>query len=251
MIRTSPATIRRAAAVVLAAAVLSFSNQRASAQTSVDLFAGTLGATTQLSTNPLTASGPFGPGYNGTVTLNASVNNILSEGFSPNGTGSNSFFINQTGIATLGGTTVATKLFGGILTANTTYAFTLTSSTAAAVSLLGSFQVALYNGDPATATPFVNTATGTGLSGVVNLLGLFNATNQNATFNFTTPANYNAATGLGLKFTGNLPVNAAAGSLVFNSASINQVPEPHTVVAMLLGAGGLVVLRLRRRLHAA
>ena len=250
MIRTSPATIRRAAAVVLAAAAFSFTTHRASAQTSVDLFAGPLGATTQLSTNPLTASGTFGPGYTGTVTLNAAVNNVLSEGFSPNGA-SNSFFISQSGLATLGGTTTASKSFGAILTPNTAYSFTLTSSTAAAVSLLGSFQVALYNGSPATATPFVNTATGTGLVGVVNLLGLFNATNTSATFNFTTPANYNPANGLGLTFTGNLPVNAAGGSLVFSSASINQVPEPHTIVAMLLGAGGLVVLRLRRRLRTA
>ena len=90
-----------------------------------------------------------------------------------------------------------------------------------------------------------------GLVQTVDVLGLFGTTGTTSSFTFTTPANYVAAGTLGVTITGNLPVNAAGGSYVFTGASVTQVPEPHTVAAMLVGAGGFAVLRFRRRLRVA
>ena len=253
MIRTSPNTTLRAAAVVLAAAVLPFLTPRASAQQVVDLFAGAIGTPTQLSISTTTLSGAqstgggFGPTYTGTLSLNGGSNDTLSEGFVNPGTG-NALFISQTGTALLGGSATASKTFGAILAANTTYSFTLTRANAAAVNLLGSFGISLSN---SVSGAFLNTSTGQGLAGIVDVLGLFGTAGTTSNFTFTTPANYNPAGNLAVTFTENLPVNALAGSITLTGASINQVPEPGTVAAMLLGAGGLVALRFRRRLAAA
>ena len=217
MIRTSPATIYRAVAIVLAAAVLPFLTPRASAQTSLDLFAGaipntvtdpaTLSVTSIVALNSNnSATGLFGvTGYSGTVALTNGVINTLSEGFASTN-GANAYSIAQSGALTLGGSTTAAKSFGPQLTANTAYTFALTRSNGSAVGLLGSFNIALNNGG----VNFVNTATGQGLSGTVDVLGIFGS-NGVATFNFTTPANYVPANGFGVTFSGSLPANAAGG----------------------------------------
>ena len=254
MIRTSPNACHRAAATFVAAAVLSLTTHRAAAQTSIDLLAGTIGtpASLQASTGLITLSGAtttgtFGVnGYSGSVTVGAGTVNTLSEGFTAPG-GSNDFVITETGLAGAAETTVATKTFttGPQLAANTTYAFTLTRTTASAVGLLNRFDISLSDGGAI----FLNTANQTGLLNAVDVLGLF-GTNNTATFQFTTPATI-TGTNLGVTFTGDLPVNAVADQFVFTGATITQVPEPRSVVALLLGAGGLAVLRCRRRLLRA
>ena len=257
MIRTSPDTIRRAAAVLLAVAALPFLTANASAQT-LDLFAGaipntpgdpaTLSVTSAAAINSTTssASGLFGvTGYSGTVSLTTAVINTVGEGFALNN-GANVFTIAQNGGVATSINTSAAKSFGTQLAVNTTYLFTLTKSAGSTVSALGSFNIALDNGG----TTFVNTATGQGLVGTVNVLSLFGNTGA-ATFNFTTPANYVPANGLGVTFSSSLPASALGTSFTFTGASITQVvPEPATAAAMLLGAGGLVTLRFRRRLAA-
>lgn len=248
MKRTSSAIIRRAAAVVLAAAVLPFLTTHAVAQQSVDLFAGALGtpallsATTPLITTGATQTGTFGPGYGGTVTLGAGAITTLSEGFAPFGA-SNSFSISQTGLLGLGSSTSASKLLGVSLTPSGVYNLSLTRTAGFTVGLLNNLNIQLS----ANGTTFLDTSTGQGLAGVVNVLGLFN-TNNTATFQFTVPAN--AIGTLGVNLNTNLGVGALNGAYTFTSASVNQVPEPHTVVAMLLGASGFAVLRVRRRLAA-
>ena len=254
MIRTSPATIHRAAAIILAAAVLPFlTPHTAYAQQVVDLFGGAIGTPTQLSVStpglpaaPSTATtgGTFGPGYTGSLTLGLSTGTTLSESFSNPGTG-NALSFTLTGTAAGGINATAAKTFGAILSPNTTYAFTLTRANAAAVNLLGTFGVSMSN---SISGAFLNTTSGQGLAGIVDVLGLFGTTGTTSTFTFTTPATYNPTGNLTVTFTENVLANAASGNITLNGASINQVPEPGTVAAMLLGAGGLVALRFRRRL---
>ena len=255
MIRTSPATIRRAAAVVLAAAAFSFNIHHASAQQVVDLFGGTIGTPTQLSVftpglpalpSSASTSGSFGPGYSGTLALGISSGTTLTEGFTNPGTG-NDLAFTLAGPAAVGTSATATKAFGAILSPNTTYSFTLTRVNAAAVSLLGTFGVSLSN---SVSGAFLDTTSGQGLAGAVDVLGLF-GTGNTSTFTFTTPASYNPQGNLGVTFTENVLATAANGGISLSGASINQVPEPNTFAAMLLGAGGLIALRFRRRLRAA
>ena len=252
MIRTSPNPTYRAAAV-LAAAVLSLTTHHASAQQNVDLFGGTLGAPAMLSlvgngvsTNQSTG-GAFGPGYNGTVSFGAATVSNLTEGFNPLTTGANatnSFTVNQTGIVGVAGSTSATKTFGVSLTPGATYALTLTRTTGFTVGLLGSVNVVLSAGG----TPFVNTATNPGALGIVDVLSLF-GTNNTATFQFTVPSNATGALGVNLATTET--ANVLTGMYTFQSATISQVvPEPRTVVTLLLGAFGLALLHFRHRLHA-
>ncbi len=224
----------------------------------LDLFAGpipngagdpaTLSVTSAMAVNSTTssASGLFGvTGYSGTVSLTTAVVNTVGEGFALNN-GANAFTISQSGGIGASINTSAAKSFGPQLAGNTTYSFTLTKSTGSTVSALGSFSIALDNGG----TTFVNTATGEGLAGTVNVLSLFGNIGA-ATFNFTTSANYVPANGLGVTFSSSLPASALGTSFTFTGASINQVvPMPGTVAVMLLGAGGLVTLRFRRRLAA-
>ena len=184
----------------------------------------------------------FGPGYAGTLTAGVAVLNSLSEGFAPLGA-SNSFTIAQSGIATAVGNTSASKTFTASLLPGATYAFTLTRTTGFTVGLLGSINFTLSAGG----TPFVDTASGQGLLGAVDVLGAFGS-NGVASFRFTVPLT--AVGALGVNITSTEPVGAVGGSYTFQSATINQVvPEPGSVAATLLGAGGLVALRFRRRLR--
>ncbi len=248
MIRTSPKPYRRAAATIVAAAVLSITTRHASAQQTVDLFGGTLGTPASLTVTSTVVStgvnntGGFGPGYAGSVALGAGAVDTLSEGFAPFGT-SNSFTIAETGVATLGGSTTAATNLGVSLTPSSTYNLTLTRTTGFTVGLLGNVSILLNAGG----TTFLNTATGQGLAGIVDVLGLFGSGNT-ATFQFTVPSN--AAGTLGVNINSTEPVGALAGSFTFTSAMINQVPEPRTVATLLLGASGLALLHIRRRLRA-
>ena len=247
MIRTSPHTTHRAAAIVLAAAVLPFLANHARAQQSVDLFgpavtaSSLLTATTGTLALGATQTGTFGPGYAGTVNIGTGVTDTVTERFDPLGT-SNSFTISQTGLAAAGTNTSAGKTFGVSLTPGGTYNLTLTRTTGFTVGLLGNLTFSLTENG----TSVLGNTTGQGLLGAVDLLGLFGA-NGVATFQFTVPA---TATGpLAVNISSTLPVGAANGSYTFATATVNQVvPEPSTVAAMLLGAGGLVTLRFRRRL---
>ena len=251
MIRTSPATYYRAAATVVAAAVLSFTTRHASAQQTVDLFGGTLGTPGMLSlvgngvnTNP-TTTGPFGPNYTGTLTEGVTAVSTLSEGFNSLTTGANatnSFFVSETGVVSAAANTLASRTFTVSLTPGATYALSLTRTTGFTVGLLNSLNFSLSAGG----TQFLTTASNPGLLGAADLLSLF-ATNNVATFQFTVPA---GATGvLGVNITTTETATALGGTYTLQSATITQVPEPHTVAAMLLGAGGLALLRLRRRLR--
>ena len=249
MIRKSPTHTYRAIGAVLAVAVITaFTSQRAAAQT-VDLFGGT-GTPTMLSVNsfvslPESTSGNFGPGYNGTVSISAGVASSLTEGFNALGGGTNSFEISNAGLATLAGTTTAAKTFTGTsLLAGGTYQLTLTRASGFDANLLGNVNLSLNEGS----TPVLNTATGVGLAGIVDLLGLFGSTNTD-TLQFTVPA---GATGnITLNITSSEVAGILPGSYTFSSASITQVPEPRTVVTSLLGMSGLAILRMRRRLRNA
>ena len=250
MIRILPNTTRRAAAVVLAAAVLPFLTNHARAQQSIDLFgpaltaSSPLTAATGLAALGATQTGSFGPGYAGTVQIGTGVVDTVTERFDPLGT-SNSFTISQTGLAGVGTATAAGKTFGSSLISGGTYNLTLTRTTGFTAGLLGNLTFSLTE----SGTSVLGSTTGQGLLGAVDLLGLF-GTNGVATFQFTVPAN---ATGpLTVNINSTLPVGAGDGSYTFATATVNQVvPEPGTVAAMLLGAGGLVTLRFRRRLAAA
>ena len=84
--------------------------------------------------------------------------------------------------------------------------------------------------------------------GTVDLLGLF-GNNGVATFQFAVPAN--AAGPLTVNLNSTLTAGVGNGSYTFATATVSQVvPEPGTFVASLLGMGGFVVLRFRRRLAA-
>ena len=177
------------------------------------------------------------------MSLGAGALNTVSESFAA-ANASNTFTIAETGIATVGGATSATKTLGASLSPGATYALTLTRTTGFTLGLLGNVNFVLSAGG----TPFVNTATGQGLLGAVDVLGLF-GTNGVASFQFTVPSTATGA--LGVNITSTVPAGALSGSYTFQSATINQVvPEPGTVTVALLGVGALMALRFRRRLRA-
>lgn len=249
MIRTSHTTYRRAAAVFVAAAILSSTAAYADIP---DIFGGTinnpasLGASSTVTLSGQTVTGIFGvTGYSGSVTVGAGAVNTVSEGFSTVNN-VNRLTLSQTGVAAAAGTTVATKSFGPTLSSNTLYAFTLTRVAGSTVGVLGSLNIALDNNG----TIFLDTRTGVGLASAVDVLGLFDANGQ-ARFTFTAPANLGAGSNIGVTFTGGLPVNSVGGAFTLQNAAITQVPEPCTVATMLLGISGLAALRIRRRLRAA
>ncbi len=246
MIRNTPAIYYRAAATFVAAAVLSFTTHHASAQQTVDLFAGTPGMLSLPGSVAVmtTTSGNFGPGYNGSLMLNAGALNTLSETFAAGGS-SNTFTIAQTGVATLLGNTGASKSFSTVsLTPGATYALTLTRTAGSTVGLLNSVDFTLTDGT----TTVLSTASGQGLAGVVNLVNLFNTSNTVA-LQFTVPT---TATGnLGVNITSAETAGLLGSSFTFQSATLAQVPEPRTVVSLLMGAAGLALLRNRYRLRAA
>ena len=249
MIHITPATYYRAAAACVAAAALSLTTTHHAAAQTVDLFGGTLGTPVSLSIGGIgnntvgSVNGPFGPGFTGTLTEGIGVLNTLSEGFTANG-GSNTFTISNSGLATAGGSTLASKTYTSALSPGGTYALTLTRTTGFTVGLLGSFNLTLSAGG----TPFLSTTPGSGLLGAgIDLLGLFGS-NGVESFQFTVPTNATGA--LGLTLTSTEPVGSLAGSYVFQSATLNAVPEPGSVAASFLGAAGLMALRFRRRLRA-
>ena len=249
MIRTSPAAYYRAAATIVAAAVLSITTRSASAQQTVDLFGGTIPGAVALTLNGNGVSlnqqlnGAFGPDFTGTVQFGVASVSVLSEQFVPVG-GSNAFQISQTGLVGIGEATSATKVYTTSLTPGGTYSLTLTRATGFTVGLLSSVNLSLSAGG----TQFLTTVSNPGLLGAADLLSLF-GNNNVATFQFTVPAN--ASGTLGMNITTTETASALGGTYTFSSAVINPVPEPGTVVAMLLGATGLMVLRFRRRLRAA
>ena len=196
MIRISPANYYRAAATVVAAAVLSFTAHHASAQQNIDLFAGTPGMLSlpgSLSVAPTMTSGTFGPGFNGNLTLTGGALNTLSETFATSGS-SNTFAIAQTGFVTLLGTTSAAKTFTGVpLTPGGTYVLTLVRSAGSTLTLLSNVNLSLTDGS----TTLLNSATGQGFAGIVNVLNLF-GTNNTATVQFTVPTNATGDLGLNI-----------------------------------------------------
>ena len=250
MIRTTSATSYRAAAACVAAAVLSLTATRhAAAQQTVDLFGGTftnngvLSFTGQALNTATGASGNFGPGFGGSVTLALGALNTISEGFTPAGA-SNTFAVSETSGATTTATTSAFKTYGVSLSPGATYTLTLARANGFTVNLLGSFDIMLSAGG----NTFVDTATGQGLAGAVDVLSLFGA-NGTATLQFTVPTTATGA--LGLTLNSSEPINALGGSYVFQSAVISQVvPEPGSVAASLLGVAASTALCFRRRLRA-
>ena len=249
MIRTSPATYCRAAGAVLAAAVLSLSTHRADAQQTVDLLAGTLSTPATLSgTSGVLALGSvsssnFGPSYSGSVSVPLGAISTVSEGFAPLGS-SNSFSLSVSGVSAASSTS-AMKTFTGVsLIPGATYNLTLTRSAAFTAEVIHSFSVQINEGT----TNLLNASAGVGALGAAGVLGLFGA-NNTATVQFTVPS---GTTGdLSASFNSSTIAAGFAGTDTFTGATLTQVPEPRTGVAMLIGAAGLALLRFRSRLRLA
>ncbi len=235
----------RAAAALAAAAVLAVGTATASAQTiDTNIFggAGTPASLTATSTaNAAFASGPFGPNFNGHVSIGLGALTNLTETIS-----GGTYSISESGLTGLSGSFDATKTFAGSsLAAGQFYRLTLTTSTVAAVNLLSGFNIQLSTTSNGNTTVVLDTSTGTGLAGVTNLVGLFN-TNGVETLTFQAPAGL-PATPLTVTFSGALTASALGSTIAFTSAAINPVPEPGTWAAIGMGIFGFVVARAYRR----
>ena len=252
MIKHNPSKSIRAAAAFAVAAVLAAAAS-ASAQTiDTDIFGGDNGSNpTTLSVASLvgvnqSATGPFGPGFTGTVALDVGAGTTLGERLNVNGNGR--FVVGETGLAGLAGTFSATKTFAdATFIAGQFYQFTLTRTTASAVNLLSATNVMLTTTSGNTTTTVVDTSTGTGLIGVVNLVNLFGTSNT-ATFTFQAPANVNATSPITFNINGGLTASALNSTFVFSNASLVAVPEPSTTAATCAGMLGLGMVVFRRRL---
>ncbi len=214
---------------------------------SVSTPTGTLSA----STAPTTAQ--VGPGFTGTVILNAGALDKLTETIDG---AAGTLVATETGpgvlglpvAAGVGGTFVATKTIGATFVPNQSYSFTLNATTTAELSLLSGLNVMFSTVENGTPTTIYSASGGTGLLGIANTLNLFNGTTT-STFNFMTPAAVTAGSPITVTISGGLTAAALANdTFTFSGATLNAVPEPGTVGAMGVGIAALVALRFRRRL---
>lgn len=183
-------------------------------------------------------TGTLGDGWETTVDLPLGAIYNLSAAMPGDG----NFNISGGGVLGLAGQVSTRRVFTGTsLQAGEEYSFALSKANASLVGLLGAVNVQIGHTDGTTDTVLVDTETGTGLAGVVDLLGLFGSSDT-ATFQFD-----------GKDFAGeDLYVELQADSLggllgetvQFNNMSITQVPEPATASLFMLGA--LALCRRRR-----
>ncbi len=245
----------RAAALVCAAVVISaVSATNVRAQGLTNLFGGTSGSNTVTGTPAIiglgtpatnTTIGSLGSAYTGTVTVNNGVGSTLSETLN---TTANTLSASTGGAVTLGGTFDAAKNFATAgLQPNTAYQFTVMQGSNSTLSLLTGLTVVLG----ANGTMFASSGTGFGILGglSVNLVNQFN-TSTTATFGFTTPANITPSSTLNFEVTGQVGANSGllgATTFALSNAAITPgvVPEPSTVLAVLVGVAGVAVWRAR------
>lgn len=251
----------RAAFAIAAAATLLFTSHADAQMLGQNIFGGTNPGATSVSTPtgtvavstvPTTAT--IGPGFTGTVVLNAGAQDTFTESINAGNNGT--LMVQETGQGVLnilnlplgvgvGGSFAATKAIQANFVPNQSYSFTLTTTSAGAVNLLSSFNVQFF-ANPAAPAVF-GAATGTGLLGVANVLNLFNNTNT-ATYTFTAPANVDTTDPITISISGGLTGSVLNNSFSFTNATLNAVPEPGTVGAMGVGIAGLALAHFRRRL---
>lgn len=188
-----------------------------------------------------TESGPIGPGWNGTVTLPAGLAYSLTMGINQGGNGQ--FNVFGSGVAGVAGTFSATKTFssgelGVPFVAGELYALELEVASGAIVELLGSYNVALTIGGTG-----VNNASGEGLLGVADVLGLFGGT-ETAVLLFRAPDAISAQD-LTVNISGGNLANIGAGGLSIGRGTVYAVPEPSGLA--LLSLGGLLFASRRRK----
>jgi len=187
-------------------------------------------------------SGSLGSGWNTSVDVGLGVIYNLTTQLDQN-----ALSISGSGVAGVLGNVEARKSFGGItLDSAKTYEITISVADAGLVSLLGGVDIVVGKTSGATDTALINTSDGTGLLGIVDLLGLFGGTNT-ATFQFS-----GAAVGPGEDLYLGLETDTLATVLGdevrFSQFQLSEVgtpvPEPSS---SMLGAVGFVGLLLRRR----
>ena len=213
--------------------------------TSLSLFSGTSGGTASVSTTGSllsgnSATGSLGSGYSGTVTAGAAFS---TSSVTVNDTATpNEVVFSSNALVSLAPTFTISKTFTGqTLAANTTYVFTLTTTNSGILSLLSGINVDLKAG----VNDIANTATGTGLSSVINLLGLFSG--NTATFSFTTSAGVDTTDPVSLTFGGSGLLSAGSNSVTFSGATLAAQSTPEPATYALLGLAAMLGIVLRRR----
>ena len=193
--------------------------------------------------NSNNTAGPFGPSYNGTLTIGAGVGATLSETMNPNGNGV--YTISNAGLAGVSGSFTSSKSFAGSsFAANQYYQLTLTRSTASAISALSSLNVQLATTNNGNTTVVLDTSTGTGST--LSLLTAFGAGNT-ATITFLTPSNVPTTSPITVSFSGGVTASVVGSAFAFTGGSLQAVPEPGPCAAVALGTLGLAFV-IRRRL---
>lgn len=188
-----------------------------------------------------TTTGSLGSGWNATVDLPLGVVYSLKAQLDQN-----ALSVSGSGLAGILGSVDATKTFGGYtLDSGKTYEITISVADASLLSLLGSVDIVVGKDSSGSHTPIVDTSTGTGLLGIVDVLGLFGGTDT-ATFQFA-----GSAFGPGEELYLGLETQTLATVLgedvrftQFTLTDVTPVPEPSSA---LLGAVGFVGFLLRRR----
>ncbi|MBK1830579.1 PEP-CTERM sorting domain-containing protein [Verrucomicrobiaceae bacterium R5-34] len=132
------------------------------------------------------------------------------------------------------------------LTSDGEYSFSITKSQSGTVNLLADIDIEIGHTDGVTDTVLVDTSTGTGLLGILDLVGLFGGTDT-GTFNFD-GADFGDED-LYIELRTDTVANALGSSVVFSDLSIertNPVPEPSSSLFSIV-AGGMMLGYRRRK----
>ena len=210
-------------------------------------------------TNQVT--GPLGPGYIGTVSIGVGLGSTLTESINAGGDGA--LTVVQSGVLGASSTFSATKTFAdATFTPMQRYRFTLVAANNGMLNLLSSADVLLSITSNGVTTSVLDTSTGAGLLGAVNLLNLFGSGNT-AAIDFQAPATVDPTASITVTVEGGflasgfgspdksthalVGTNATGSTFSFTGASLQAVPEPGPAATLCLGALGAAVA-FRRRL---
>ncbi|MGJ8655631.1 MAG: PEP-CTERM sorting domain-containing protein [Akkermansiaceae bacterium] len=184
-----------------------------------------------------TSSGTLGDGWETTVDVEGAQFEVAA---SIDGSGTLS--VSGDGVLGTSGVVTLRREFSGIqLLDNQEYTISMGVSNSSIVGLLGDLDIVVGRTNGAIDTELGNTASVSGLLGIVDILGLFGTTST-ATFNFL--GSDFGSESLYVELRSQTGPDILSSAVVFDEFSITAIPEPSA--SILLGLGGLGLM-LRRR----